>query len=160
DDVTKLAHVARPGILAERGDRVFSEGPLLPAILRGNLASKVGDQRGEVLGAFAERRQNQRKDVDTMEKIAPKLVLFDKVFKVAMRGDDDANVHLGRLVAADPLDFSFFEYAQELSLHSQRHIANLVEEERSSIGLLELSDVAGGCPRKGSSFVAEEFGFD
>ena len=59
-----------------------------------------------------------------------------------MGGDDDADVDLDGLVAADALDFAFFEDAEELGLHGEGHVADFVEEERAAFGLLEFADVA------------------
>ncbi len=61
-----------------------------------------------------------------------------------MRGDDHANVNADGLGRADALDFAFFEHAQQLGLHGQRHVADFVEEERSVLGLLEFADVPPG----------------
>src|SRR5271166_4289681 len=77
-----------------------------------------------------------------------------------MRRNYDSNVHGDRLIAADALDFAFFEHAQQFRLHVQRHVADLIEEDRALIGLLELADVAPRGAGERSFLVAEEFRFD
>ena len=81
-----------------------------------------------------------------MIEIAAKLVLLDEFVEIAVGGDDDAHIDLDGFVAADALDFAFFEDAEQLGLHGQRHVADFVEEEGAAVGLLELADVA--CRRR------------
>ena len=50
-----------------------------------------------------------------------------------MRGHHHAHVHGDRPVAADALHLAFFQHAQQLGLHDQRHVADLVEEERARV---------------------------
>ena len=64
-----------------------------------------------------------------------------------------------RLVAADALDFSFLQHAQKLCLHRERHVADLVEEKRAVMGLLEFSNVPGGRAGERAFFVAEQLRF-
>ena len=45
-----------------------------------------------------------------------------------------------RLAAADARELALLEHAQELRLERQRHVADLVEEERAAGGRLELAD--------------------
>ena len=77
-----------------------------------------------------------------------------------MGGDDDADVDLDWFFAADTLDFAFFEDAEEFGLHGEGHVANFVEEECASLGLLEFAGVAGGGAGERAFLVAEEFGLD
>src|SRR6516164_5841633 len=95
-----------------------------------------------------------------MKEVSTEFVFLDEFFKAAVRGDQDANVHLKGLVAAHALDFAFFEDAKELSLHGQGHIADLIEEERTAFGLFEFSGVASGGTGEGPFFMAEEFRFN
>ena len=77
-----------------------------------------------------------------------------------MRGDEHANIHANRLVAADALDFALFEHAQQFRLHGDGHVANFVEKQRAAFGLFEFANVL--CRRAGecSLFMAEELRFD
>src|SRR6201997_4125672 len=77
-----------------------------------------------------------------------------------MSGDHNPNVHRDRLVPTDPFDFAFFEHTQKLGLHLQRHVANLVEENRSLVGLLEFANVLSGCARERTFLVPEQFRLD
>src|SRR3954469_9382621 len=58
---------------------------------------------------------------------------------VAVGRRDDADVDLEHLVAAYALDFALLEHAEQLGLHGKGHIADLVQEERTAAGSLELA---------------------
>jgi hypothetical protein len=57
--------------------------------------------------------------------------------EVAVGGRDDAHVDLHGLVAADALELALLQHAQQLHLDGRGDLADLVEEERAAVGLLE-----------------------
>src|SRR5690242_5671115 len=67
-----------------------------------------------------------------------------------MRRGDDADIGANRRAAADAGVLARLEDAQQPCLRLERHVADLVEEERAALGLLEASDRArcraGECP--------------
>ncbi len=73
-----------------------------------------------------------------------------------MRGRDQPHVGLDRLVASHALEPLVLQEPQDLGLHSQRHVADLVEEERAAVALLELADAASVGPGEGALLVAEQ----
>src|SRR5208282_1159651 len=77
-----------------------------------------------------------------------------------MRGDDDPHIHGDGALAADALDFTFFEHTQQLGLHGERHVADFVEENSPVLGLFEFAEMAAGGAGERSFFVAEQFGFN
>ena len=160
DDIAKFADVAGPGIAAQLRDRVAGKGFVLPAVLLGDLARKMGDELGEIFEAVAQRRKGQRENVDAVEQVTAEFVISDTVFEVAVGGNDDPDIDLDGFIATDALDFAFFEDAKKLGLHGNGHIADLVEEERAAFGLFEFPDVASGSAGERTFFMAEEFGLD
>ena len=109
----------------------------------------------DVFDAFAKRRQHNRKHEDAVIEVFAKRSLAHLLFQVAMRRHDHAHVHGNRLIAADALDFAFFQHAQKFRLHRERHVADFVEEKSAVMGLLEFSDVARGRAGERAFFVAE-----
>ena len=104
--------------------------------------------------------EERGENIDAMEEVLAKFSVVNQRFQVAMCGHDYADVHGDRLVAADAFDFAFFEHAQKLCLHGERHVSDFVQEDRAAFGLLEFSEMAGGGASEGSLFVSEEFGLD
>ena len=160
DDVAQFADVAGPGVAPQFGDGFVRKELFFPAVLPGDLTGEVGDEIGKILRALPQRRQDQGKNIDAVEQIAAKLVSFDEVFKVAVRGNEHSDVDLDGLVCADALDFAFFEDAEELGLHGDGHVANLIEKEGAAFGLFELADVTRGRARERAFFVSEELRLD
>src|SRR5207244_2424330 len=77
--------------------------------------------------------------------------------QIAIGGTNDARVD-GNLVApADSLDDALLKEAQELHLQCQRHVADLIEEQRSPLSQFDLPLHLPHCAREGPSFVSEEF---
>jgi hypothetical protein len=70
------------------------------------------------------------------------------------------NVDLGGGRGAHPPDFAFLEDAQELGLHLDRNVADLVEEEGSALRGFEQPLVGCTCSRERTSLVAEQLAFE
>src|SRR5262249_37832678 len=107
-----------------------------------------------------QRRHEYGEDVHTVEEVLTKLSFFDQLFQIAVCGYKHANIHRNRLVAAYALDFTFFQHAQELGLHNQRHITDFVEKDGSVIRLLEFAFVPAGSSSECTFFVTEELRLD
>ena len=73
---------------------------------------------------------------------------------------DDPRVDRDRLAAADPLDHALLQEAQQLHLQRQRNVANLVEEQRAAIGLLDLALGGLDCAGERPLLVSEQFAFE
>ena len=62
--------------------------------------------------------------------------------------------------AADRIDLAFLQRAQKLDLRFERQLADLVEEQRAAVGLLELADAAVDGARERALLVAEQDALD
>ena len=71
-----------------------------------------------------------------------------------------AHVDLDRLVAADALERALLQDAQELDLRRRRDLADLVEEERAAVGLLEAPGAPPIGAGEGALLVAEELALE
>ena len=104
------------------------------------LAEKVVRELEDVLPALAQRRQVDREALDPVEEVQTETSAVDLGLEIPVGGGDEADVRLARLVGADALVLAFLEHAQQLDLDARRDLADLVEEERPALGLLEASD--------------------
>src|SRR5918994_1497202 len=118
------------------------------------------DERRYVLEPFAQRGNRDREDEDAVIEVFSKRALLDERLEIAMGGDNDARVHFDRPLAAHTLELTLFEQAQELGLHGSRHVADLVEEQRPFVGLLELSEVPCRSAGKRPLLVTEQLRLD
>ena len=73
-----------------------------------------------------------------------------------MGGRDQAHVDLDRRGAPQPLELARLQHAQQLGLHLERQLADLVEEERRAVRDLEAPDLARQGPGEGALLAAEQ----
>ena len=77
-----------------------------------------------------------------------------------MRGGDDPRVDLGCLRAAQPLDLLVLQDAQQLDLDLERQVADLVQEDRRSVGQLEAPGLTREGAGVGAFLPAEQLALD
>src|SRR5437899_8270802 len=90
----------------------------------------------------AQRWQGDREDIQAVIQIFAKLARADRLHEVPVRGRNDADVDLDGLRAADALELAFLHHAEELNLHALGNFADLIQENRPSVGQLEAADAA------------------
>src|SRR5207302_1272827 len=76
--------------------------------------------------------------------------------EIVMARREQAHVDLNALVGTDRTELAFLDDAQELLLHLGAHVADLVEEKRASVGLLEQTLLLFVRARERSARVTEE----
>src|SRR5581483_9804719 len=144
--VSQFPDVPRPEMLLQGRDCLIREPNRFPAILSADLLGEVLRQLRNVLTTLSQWRDNQRKDVYTVKSILAELTFSCKRSEIAMRGDDYPHIYPDRLIPAHPFHLIFFQYSEQLGLHGQRHVTDLIQEDRAVFRLLELSDVPCPCP--------------
>src|SRR5262249_25644149 len=138
-EVSELAHVARKAIRDEHLNRVVLDAhPGSVVGLRSDLEEVTREER-DVLAPSAQRRNVEWDDVEAIVEIGAEGLSFTGLHEIAIRCGDDPCVDLDRLAAAHALDLALLQHAKELRLHGQRHVADLVEEQRASARALELA---------------------
>src|SRR5262245_27988290 len=125
-----------------------------------DLGEEVPDEIGYVFDAFTQRRQAQRHDIKPEEQILAEQSLLDEDAQVLVGGRDDAHIGLDRSAPAHRRLFAVLQHAQELRLRFHRHVADLIEEERTAFGLFEAARAAGIGAGERTLLVAEQFGLD
>ena len=101
------------------------------------LARKCSASERDVLAALAQRRQDDRDDVDAVVEVFAEPPLGDRLGQVLVGRGDDADVGLQLLEPADAPEPPLLQHAQQLDLHHRAHLADLVEEDRALLGHLE-----------------------
>ena len=103
----------------------------------GKEREEVIDERGDVVASIAERGDLQLDDVEAVVEVLAEGLLADHRREIAVRRRDDA--HRDRLFArgAERAHGPLLQRAQEARLHLERHLADLVEQQRPPVGLAE-----------------------
>ena len=113
----------------------------------GELAQEVVREHENVAAADAERRHLDVDDVESVVEVLAETARGHVGGEVAVRRGDEAHVDLDRLVAPHALERALLQHAQELHLRRHRDFADLVEEQRSAVRLLEAAE-RGACRRR------------
>ena len=58
-----------------------------------------------------------------------------------MRSHDHPHIHFDCMISVNAFHFRLFQNAQQLGLHHQGHIADLIEEDGSTLRLFELAEM-------------------
>src|ERR1041384_1187387 len=93
------------------------------------LAQEMIHEGGDVVPPLSKRGNLNRHDVETVQKIRPKLPGRDAVFQVAVRRRNDAHVDETLSVRADGAHDASLEHVEELRLKRRRQLSDLVEED-------------------------------
>src|SRR3546814_12954254 len=73
---------------------------------------------------------------------------------------NDAHITVRAAIGADALEAALLQHAQDLDLHRQRHVADLVEEQRAAVRHFETAATCGDGAGERALLVAEQFAFE
>src|SRR5262245_24677667 len=104
------------------------------------MLDEVLGKQGNVFTTFTQRRQGDRNDVEAIVEILAKDAFLHHVFKICARGGDNPHINLDRRITANALELAFLYDTQQFYLERDRHITNLIQEDRAPVGLLEFAD--------------------
>jgi hypothetical protein len=91
-----------------------------------------------------------------MVKVGAEAALLDAKTQVAVGRRDDPRARDPALGFAQALEFAVLDHPQELRLHLEGQLADLVQEEAAILGVLEVARLGGACAGKGALGVAEQ----
>src|SRR6266478_7919751 len=160
DQVRELAHVAGPRIRAQRVQRLGRNDLDVPVHRAREPVNEVPDERGNVLGALAQRRHVDGEDVEAVIEVVAETLLVDHRAEIAVRRRDQPHVHLDGLRPADALELLLLEHPQQLRLELERDLADLVEEQRATVRDLESSDLLRDRAGESAALVTEELALE
>ena len=157
DGVLQFTDVSRPGIRGEASLCVGSQFQRRLAELPPEALEEVFRQQQHVFAARAERRNGDGHGGNAEVKVLTKAFTFHCGAEIFVGGRQDADVHVHRLRAADPIEPPLLEYAQQLGLDGERQLADLIEKNGAAVRQLHFADLARAGARVGPALVAEEF---
>ena len=131
--VSQLAHVARPAIRLQtghRGGRDVRDALTEFGVVEVDVEI---DELWDVAGPLTQRGKGDRHDVEAIIQIGAEPPLLDLVLEIAIRGGNDADIHMDVRGAADPLECLLFQKPQQLGLQQRHHLADFVEKDRAAV---------------------------
>jgi len=160
DEVAEFANVAGPGVAKKNFQGAVGELASFFAVGGTELVQEMTGENRNVGGAVAQRRDEERNDVEAIEKILAETAVQNFLFEIFVGGGNDANIDADGLIGADRLEALLFEDAKNFGLGAKTHIADFIEEKCAAVGLGEFADFIVAGAGEAALDVAEEFGFD
>jgi len=127
--VLQLAHVAWP-LIGEHGLERFLGQCVTPAVAR----QEVSDETRNILLTVAQWRQPQVDNVKPVEKITAKRSFLYSLARSRLVAAMTRKIRPALRERTDRTKFLLLEDAQQLGLEVQRHLADLIEKCRPSVG--------------------------
>src|ERR1043166_3365582 len=106
---------------------------------------EVIDEQRNVFATVAERRDAELDDAQAIVEVLAKTSGFGRGLEVLVGGGDEPDVDTNRLISPAPLERLLLDRSEHLRLRLERHVADLVEEERAAVRGLELPLAPGEC---------------
>src|SRR5580700_5269245 len=97
DDIFQLTHISGPVVAGQSLEGFIAELDPRATVLTTKLEKKFASQKRNVLLALAQRRHEERDNVEAVEEIFTEVSLGDLFFKILVGGGDDAHVDAHRL---------------------------------------------------------------
>ena len=158
--VLQFAHVAGP-VVARAAVRSRACPGAWPA--RRSLRAAAARKRSASCGTSSRRSRNggrrRRTTSRRCSRSARKPPSATQLLQVLVGRGDHAHVDADQFAPADAEELALGQHAQQPRLQRQRHVADLVEEQRAAVGLFEAAGVAARGAGEGAGFVAEQFAF-
>ena len=107
-----------------------------------------------------QRRQPQLHHIKPVKQILPELVLANRFDDIAVGGGNEPDIDPQLLRPAHAHEAAVLQKTQQLGLQRAAHVSDLIEENRSSVGLLHPSGFLFDGASEGPLFVAEQFAFE
>ena len=119
----------------------------------------VGQVR-DVLAPLTQGRQPDGHDVEPEVEILAEAALLDRDSKILVGRGHNPHIRLDRVSTAHGRVFALLQHAQETRLRFHRHVTDLVQEQGSTLRLLETADAPLVGSREGALLVPEKIRFD
>ena len=105
----------------------------------------LGEQR-QVFAAIAQRRQADFDRVESEQQVLAEPAAVHFLVQIGIGRGDDPGIHPARARRSQPLELAGLDHPQQLGLLAERHVGDLVEEERALVGELEAAGVLSRLP--------------
>ncbi|KAF5032439.1 hypothetical protein DSECCO2_617260 [anaerobic digester metagenome] len=161
DGVDQFADVAGPVVGAKPGQGGFLDAPEGQSEFTCQPFGVRPGQGVDVVPPLAQGRDVDADHVQAIQEVRPETALGRLLLQVLVCGGDDLHVHGDGAPTADPHDLPVLQHTQQIDLHGQRHLADLVQKQGARVGQFELAGTALAVRAgEGAAGVAEEFALD
>ncbi len=159
ENIDQLAHVAGKSVLFQclHGIVIDLARGLTP--LLADRFEKVLGKQGNIAAPVAQCRHRELDDIEPIIEVIAEIALLDLGLERFVAGRQNTRVDARLFAAADRAHGLFLDDAQQLDLHRQRQVGDLVEKQGASVGGLKQAFLVGVGAGEAALDVAEELAF-
>ena len=117
---------------------------------------KMAGNGRNILTPLAQGRDSHGKHIEPIKKVFPEDSFGNRLRHVAIGGGNNADIQGHRFLAANALDLTLLQDAQQLGLQAHRHFGDFIEQQAAILCLLELAGLGLLRAGEGTFFVAEQ----
>ncbi len=121
------------------------------------MGQKVPYQGRYVRAAFPQGRHRDHEGVEPIEEVLAEFTPLGHAVQVAVSGGDDSDLRRKIRGAAQTTVAFGLQDAQELGLYHGRQLADLIQKQGATLGLLDQPRFFLGGPGEGPTLMAKEF---
>src|SRR5258708_17849633 len=155
NQILQLTNVSRPWIGQQPIHCCFLYSADLLSRFPRETINEEFDQHRDVLLAFAQRRNLNRKHVEAIEEVAAKCAGSNSILQVTIGGSNHPHISSNEPIAPDPLKFTLLQNPQKGNLSLHRKVTDLIQEDRAPIRQFEAAQAPLLCPGERPLFMAE-----
>ena len=113
-------------------------------------------QSRNILFSLAQRRDHERKDIEPVPQVLPKVSVPHHARQITVGGHKNPDIQGNGLAASHPLDFFVLENMEQLDLRLQRKFSDLIQEDRSTLSTFKSPPLLAFSPGEGPFFMSEK----
>ena len=157
--VFQLAHITRPVILPQKLLELRRKAKVGAVVLIIGVAKMIGYVE-DIVRPLPQRGDADFHRIQTPQQVLTERALPHQLGQILVGGGQNAHVHRAVFLPADGEDALAFHRCEDLGLQLQRHVPNLIQEQRAAVGQFKKALFSlGGGVGKGIGRIAEELGF-
>ena len=159
-EVFQLADIAAPVAVLQQPCRFFTQRERRHLIAIAEIHGELPEEQGNVLFALAQSGNAYLYGVETVVEILAETAVFASLAHVEVGCCDDAYIGLTHGTRTHTQELARLEHTQQAHLRLERQFTYFVEEERTSVGNLEIAFVLRLRVGESAFLMSEEFGVD
>ncbi len=126
--IVQFTHIARPRVLLQGSHGIRRNRHAVTLFTR-QLGQKVLHQHRHIFRAGPQRRHVNRKHIEAVVEVGAETAILNALLKILVGGGNHPHVGGLRTGTAHPFKAALLQYPQQLHLHGQRHVADLIQKQ-------------------------------
>ena len=136
-ELKDFTHIPWPVVGDKTHERRLSDRRTRATEVSRVLADRVLHEQRNIFASIAQRRNVNLGAFETKVQILTKRAFRREFLEIAIRRAHQPHIDALGFIRAKTHDVARLQYAQQLRLHRQRHVADFIKEDRAAIGILK-----------------------